>query len=324
MMENEFNTEEPVQNQSEDQTVDLNEAFKLAQQMGKEPVGQTVEEPKEPTNPEPIQPQQQSEPASTSQQQPYQPTDIDNMAVSSGGYQVSGNDATANQRVDDYNYEYAARSLINDINRQANYETSKWLEKEGYKKITVDDLAIKDERTGDIRFKDPYRQNGYFNSLKEASDHVKAFNEQIDYKAQQYARQRQQELLQQERPRFELMKFAPKLNTMSELEVQFMDDLIKPYEVKDNAGEVIGYSCNLDAAYQQAKTLVASMKSRYGNIQSTQQQTASQEASRPATDVKSHGSQNNTSVGTGTVDDITDLSEALRFVQRREREKNGN
>lgn len=324
MMGNEFNTDDPVQNQTEDQTVDLNEAFKLAQQMGKEPVGQTVEEPKEPTIAEPIQAQQQPEPTGSAQQQSYQQADTGNMAVPGGGYQASGDDATTDQRADDYNYEYAARSLMSHINRQANYETSQWLEKEGYKKITVDDLAIKDERTGDIRFKDPYRQNGYFNSLKEASDHVKAFNEQIDYKAQQYAQQRQQELLQQERPRFELMKFAPKLNTMSELEIQFMDDLIKPYEIKDKAGEVIGYSCNLDAVYQQAKTLVASMKSRYGNIQSAQQQTAPQDASRPATDVKSHGSQNNESVGTGTVDDITDLSEALRFVQRREREKNGN
>lgn len=55
------------------------------------------------------------------------------------------------------------------------------------------------------------------------------------------------------KPAMEVLKFAPTYDKMTESERDFFDDIIEDYEIKDDKGEIFGYSIDLNQAYKIAQ-----------------------------------------------------------------------
>lgn len=311
---------EEVQEQAEQSTeslepVDIAEAFKLARSLDKKPTENNVATQENENAGESIRgTEEYGTPISN---------DADTSNVDTDGdYRGPATD------YQDADFNEQIKALMDNINRQANINTHKWMQEKEYKHISAEDLVERDERTGRIRFVSPDDSEkdrvAYFASRSQAQEYVDVINRQIDEKAKAYAKQQQQELIKQNAPVFELYRFAPKLKTMSELEINLMDDIIKPYEVYNNNGEVVGYNCNLDAAASQAKYQVQQLIKRYGNqIQQQANQGEEKPVSRPQVDAKSHGTSGGSLGSTDDYEDITDLSQAMRRLQKEKRERNG-
>lgn len=310
------NQEEVVeQNQTTEESlepVDIAEAFKLVREMDKKPAGNNVAA----TETTEQQPQQQQE------QYTEQPGEANN-TEQSGEYTEGGGSSVSYSDID---YDTPAQELMKQINYLANLNTKKYLDEKKYQHVSVQELVERDERTGNIEFINPDRSSGdrktYFSSRSEAQSWVDTINKQIDSEATNYAKKEQQRLIQENAPIFNLYRFAPTLDSMSELEINFLDDIIEPYGVTNGRGEVVGYNCNLNQAAAQARKMANNFMQRYGKQeqQPESNENQSKQASGPALDAKSHGTQNG-SLGASNYDDITDLSQALRLVQKQEREK---
>ena len=61
-------------------------------------------------------------------------------------------------------------------------------------------------------------------------------------------------------PAIQVLKFAPKYDALDDMTRGLLDDIIEPYEVKDSSGNLIGYSCDLNAALNVAKKQMARFK----------------------------------------------------------------
>ena len=184
-------------------------------------------------------------------------------------------------------YGQVSRSLVNEINRSAAQAANRIFQDKGIKKFGIGDLYRRDEQSGVVVFQNPDNPNRPFESRAEAQSWVDAMNKQIDDEWRNVAIQEQQRIAKEAAPRLRLVQFAPKYEKMDEEMQELFDDVIEGYEVRDRQGRVVGYSCDLDAAYAQAKKIKAMIDKRNPrqNDSETDGDAASQ-AQRPATDMR--------------------------------------
>ena len=97
-------------------------------------------------------------------------------------------------------------------------------------------------------------------------------------------------MAKQLRPSIELMRFAPRFDSMSKGEQEILDDLIEDYEVRNREGKLIGYSCDLnkmaDKAIKLATKYNKPIKQKAGGSGKVKK---SGPQKSPALDARTHG-----------------------------------
>jgi len=185
---------------------------------------------------------------------------------------------------------------------------------------TIEELYSRDENTGRVSFKNPDDPTRDFNSRAEAQQWVDAFNKQVEMRFRQEVNKKQQELLKGAMPTIRLIDFAPKFEALDQVTKDVLDDLIEPYSITDNQGNVIGFDVDLDAALARAKKIAK--RFNVPNVsadenQSIESGTGSDQGkqNRPAMKMKTGGK------GAIEKEEPESIQEAMRMYNKQQRNK---
>lgn len=120
------------------------------------------------------------------------------------------------------------------------------------------------------------------NPRRQAQEWVDDYNKELARVFNEACEQYENHLKKESAPKLAVMKFAPKYDKLDDIRKGMFDNVIQDYEIKDDNGKVIGYSCDLDKA-------LALVERQIGMIQSYAKQHQSQpqqQPSGPALDMK--------------------------------------
>lgn len=159
----------------------------------------------------------------------------------------------------------------------------------GIEQVTINHLYQRDDR-GRVTFQNPDDPDRPFTSRAEAQQWVDAYNSQVKQQWTQYAREMQQQFVNDTLPAVRLMQFAPVYDSMDAMHQQVFEQLIEPYVIKDSTGMEIGFNCDLMAAKAQADKLCET----FGTSAKTVSQAPSEQTVPigPALDMPTSGSSN--------------------------------
>lgn len=206
------------------------------------------------------------------------------------------------------------QQLTQQVSQLAIRQAAAEFQQEGIRPITMNDLYRRDEKTGRVVYQNPDDPSRPFSSRMEAQQWIDSFNSQLRQEVQAKARELNRELQKQVAPTRNLIRFVPRYQGMSQDAQEILDDLIEGSEVRNARGEVVGYTCDLDAMANRAERM-ASKYSRGGGSGKTR----AKQQRRPATDMRSHGS---ASEPRKLDREPRDINEAFQIM--RERRKAGN
>lgn len=226
-----------------------------------------------------------------------------------------GGSATVIEPID---FNARKQEILTGIQQDAINAVRKEFNDNGIKPVSIEDLYSRDEQSGRVTFKNPDDPTRDFASRAEAQQWCDAFNKQINMRFRQDVNKKQQELVAQSAPVIRLIEFAPKFEALDQVTKDILDDLIEPYSIYDNRGDVIGFNVNLDSALAQAQKIAK----RFNKAPEPQSSEDSKEAkgdgkqaSRPAV---------NLPTGSGQSKDETEpksLGEAIKMYDKMNREK---
>lgn len=207
------------------------------------------------------------------------------------------------------------QEILRDIQTQAIQQVRQDFSNNNITPCTIEELYQRDEQTGKVTFKNPDDPTRDFASRAEAQQWVDAFNKQIEMRFRQEVNKKQQELVEASAPQLRLIAFIPKFEAMDKVAQDILDDLIEPYAVKDNGGNIVGYNVNLDAMAAQAIKIAKRIPSQPAGNESENPQEPEQQAIRPAV---------NLPTGNGSSADEKEpksIGEALAMYDKQQREK---
>ena len=213
----------------------------------------------------------------------------DDLAVDDDGDDADGGSAVY---PDAAQYQASQQAIVDQLNKQAVAQARQQFQKDGIREFTMDDVY---ERTQDGRviYHNPDDPNRPFSSRMEAQQWIDSFNKQVQTALIQTATQIRDKNAKAAMPALRLLQFAPVYDVMDPAIREVFDDLISDYEVKNRAGKVVGYSCDLEKMAMKASRLAK----KYNN--SPRKQTANAKMGKqkvrksPALDAKSRGSSRN-------------------------------
>lgn len=283
--------ETPEQAAPQQAPQDLSEAFKALRANEQAATASSVE-PEQPS-PEPEQQQEAGQP----EQYEY-PEDVQY----DGGSSAGGPSAV----MQDFDYNAYGAGILKEINTYAQQQVTQLFKDNGIQKFDTQMLYQKDENTGEASFINPDNPNLPFKTRQEAQQWCDTMNADIDREFKKQVIAQRNELAQQAGPAIRLLQFAPKFDKMSPLEQEYFDDIISGSEVYNNAGEVIGYNVDLDAAAARAKQFA----SKYGAA--AQQQASKAMPTGPAVDMRSSST---AAQGKEDVKEPTNLEEAMKLLK---------
>lgn len=215
------------------------------------------------------------------------------------------------------NYQALQDQLTAEVNQAAMRQAVAEYQRDGIRPITMNDLYQRDQSTGRVTYMNPDDPTRPFSSRMEAQQWIDSFNSQLRQEIQARARAVSRELSKQMAPARRLLAFAPTFDAMDARTREVFDDLIEGYEVRNQQGEVVGYSCDLNKAAERARRMAA----KYGRGGGASRTGASQsEARTPAEDLRSHGSASAKRKDPNR--EPRDLNEAFEIM--RERRRAGN
>lgn len=129
------------------------------------------------------------------------------------------------------------------------------------------------------------------NPRAQAKQWVDDYNAELEQAFNKIAQQRIDELKKENEPIVRTLKFAETYKKLNDVQCDMLDSLIEDYEVKDEDGNAIGYSCDLDKALAQVNRQISKLTERGKALHSTQEKPAPTE---PALDMpQSTGSSEN-------------------------------
>lgn len=229
-----------------------------------------------------------------------------------GSGEGAGGSANVIEPVD---FDARRQEILRNIQGQALQQVRQDFSKNGITPCTIEELYQRDEQTGRVTFKNPDDPDRDFASRAEAQQWVDAFNKQVEMRFRQEVNKKQQELVTASAPQLRLIAFAPKFESMSKAAQDILDDLIEPYAVKDNAGNVVGFNVNLEAVAAQAEKIAKRFPGEPAANTSEDPQEPAQQANRPAM---------NMPTGNGKApeeEEPKSIGEALKMYDRKQREK---
>ena len=213
----------------------------------------------------------------------------EDLAADDGGYVDDGG---STELPNASQYVASQQAIVDQLNRQAVAQARQQFQKDGIREFTMDDVY---ERTQDGRviYHNPDDPNRPFSSRMEAQQWIDSFNKQVQTALIQTATQIRDKNAKAAMPALRLLQFAPVYDVMDPAIREVFDDLISDYEVKNRAGKVVGYSCDLEKMAMKASRLAK----KYNNSPRKQPANAKmgkQKARKsPALDAKSRGSSRN-------------------------------
>lgn len=129
------------------------------------------------------------------------------------------------------------------------------------------------------------------NPRAQAKQWVDDYNAELEQAFNKIAKQRIDELKKEKEPIVRTLKFAETYKKLNDVQRDMLDSLIEDYEVKDEDGNAIGYSCDLDKALAQVNRQIAKLTERGKALHPKQEKPAPTE---PALDMpQSTGSSEN-------------------------------
>lgn len=213
-----------------------------------------------------------------------------------------GGSTTTEPAVD---YSATQQSIINGVTKESQRIVNKIFEDQGIREYSVSQLYERKD-SGEVIFNNPERPNQPFASRAEAQAWCDAINRDIEFEKRKMVEQKQRELFQQAMPALRLIEFAPTYDAMDSVTKSVFDNIIEPYGVKNTAGEVVGFNCNLNAMAQQAAKIVQQFAPQQAQPQQTQQASTDE----PAMDLKGGASESNQNT------EPTNIQEAWQMLNK--------
>ena len=129
------------------------------------------------------------------------------------------------------------------------------------------------------------------NPRAQAKQWVDDYNAELEQAFNKIAKQRIDELKKENEPIVRTLKFAETYKKLNDVQRDMLDSIIEDYEVKDEDGNAIGYSCDLDKALAQVNRQISKLTERGKALHPKQEKPAPTE---PALDMpQSTGSSEN-------------------------------
>lgn len=100
------------------------------------------------------------------------------------------------------------------------------------------------------------------NPRAQAKQWVDDYNAELEQAFNKIAKQRIDELKKEKEPVVRTLKFAETYKKLNDVQRDMLDSLIEDYEVKDEDGNAIGYSCDLDKALTQVNRQISKLTER--------------------------------------------------------------
>lgn len=100
------------------------------------------------------------------------------------------------------------------------------------------------------------------NPRAQAKQWVDDYNAELEQAFNKIAKQRIDELKKEKEPIVRTLKFAETYKKLNDVQRDMLDSLIEDYEVKDEDGNAIGYSCDLDKALAQVNRQISKLTER--------------------------------------------------------------
>lgn len=178
---------------------------------------------------------------------------------------------------------------------------------------TIDDEDIcKRDEDGVRHFYNPETGKEFYgsNPRREAQEWVDDYNREIARLFNKACLQYEQHLKQEAEPGIKVMEFAPKYNKLDAIRKGMFDNVIQDYEIKDDAGKVVGYSCDLDKALALVERQITMIQS-YAKQHKQSQPQAQQQQTGPALDMKTSSG----AMQGGEQKEVQSLAEAMERLQ---------
>lgn len=155
------------------------------------------------------------------------------------------------------------------------------------------------------------------NPRAQAKQWVDDYNAELEQAFNKIAKQRIDELKKEKEPIVRTLKFAETYKKLNDVQRDMLDSLIEDYEVKDEEGNAIGYSCDLDKALAQVNRQIAKLTERGKALHPKQEKPAPTE---PALDMpQSTGSSENKPPQFKSLEEAMEWSQNQQLKQRKGR-----
>lgn len=155
------------------------------------------------------------------------------------------------------------------------------------------------------------------NPRAQAKQWVDDYNAELEQAFNKIAKQRIDELKKEKEPIVRTLKFAETYKKLNDVQRDMLDSLIEDYEVKDEDGNAIGYSCDLDKALAQVNRQISKLTERGKALHPKQEKPASTE---PALDMpQSTGSSENKPPQFKSLAEAMEWSQNQQLKQRKGR-----
>lgn len=155
------------------------------------------------------------------------------------------------------------------------------------------------------------------NPRAQAKQWVDDYNAELEQAFNKIAKQRIDELKKENEPIVRTLKFAETYKKLNDVQRDMLDSLIEDYEVKDEDGNAIGYSCDLDKALDQVNRQISKLTERGKALHPKQEKPAPTE---PALDMpQSTGSSENKPPQFKSLAEAMEWSQNQQLKQRKGR-----
>lgn len=204
-------------------------------------------------------------------------------------------DGTAGETVSEFDYSAeevneTISSIESSIEDQAVSDVANAMKASGKIRVTRDGKLGASINDPDIYTKDEDGVPTYINPetgrpftgdnpRAQAKQWVDDYNAELEQAFNKIAKQRIDELKKENEPIVRTLKFAETYKKLNDVQRDMLDSLIEDYEVKDEDGNAIGYSCDLDKALVQVNRQIAKLTERGKALHPKQEKPAPTEPS---------------------------------------------
>ena len=157
---------------------------------------------------------------------------------------------------------------------------------------TINDPDVcKRDRDGVPRFYNPETGREFTgdNPRRQAQEWVDDYNRELRDAFNKTCSEYSRRLLKTEGVKLAVVEFAPKYQQLDPMRRSMFEAVIEDYEVTDNNGDVIGYSCDLDKALAAVNRQVSAIQRQYSKTHTIKANEPEKKPSGPALDTPNTG-----------------------------------
>lgn len=242
-------------------------------------------------------------------------------------------DGAAGETVSEFDYSAeevneTISSIVSSIEDQAVSDVANAMKASGKIRVTRDGKLGASINDPDIYTKDEDGVPTYINPetgrpftgdnpRAQAKQWVDDYNAELEQAFNKIAKLRIDELEKKKEPIVRTLKFAETYKKLNDVQRDMLDSLIEDYEVKDEEGNAIGYSCDLDKALAQVNRQISKLTERGKALHPKQEKPAPTE---PALDMpQSTGSSENKPPQFKSLTEAMEWSQNQQLKQRKGR-----